>query len=54
VLKKIGRVLTGKVSRAGAGIQHVNLAARKDNLKAVLSKKLFARHVTWLFDVHQA
>ena len=53
VLRKVGRLLAGVVGSADAGSRHVQLEARKENLKAVLSKKLFARHVSWLLDVHR-
>jgi hypothetical protein len=53
-LRKVGRLLAGAVGSACAGSVHVKLESRKENLQAVLSKKLFALYVAWLLDVHRA
>ena len=53
VLRKVRRLLAGAVGSAGAGSGPVKLEARKENLKAVLSKELFARHFSWLLDAQR-
>jgi hypothetical protein len=52
-LRKVGRLLAGPIGDAGAGSRPAKLAARKENLRAVLSKKLFAQHASWLLDLHR-
>ena len=53
VLRKVRRLLARAFFSVSAGSPQEKLATRRENLKTVLSKNLFARHVTWLLDVDQ-
>ena len=48
-LRKVGRLITGG-GRAGTGSRLPSLVIRKENLRTVLSKKLFHRHASWLLE----
>ena len=50
VLRKVRRVLARAFFSASAACPQAKLEPRKENLKTVLSKTLFTRHVTWLLD----
>jgi hypothetical protein len=50
VLCKLGRLFTGN-GRGGAASELPILAVRKENLRAVLSRKVFVRHAAWLLDL---
>jgi len=50
VRRKVRRVLARVFFSASAGCPQAKLETRKENLKTVLSKNLFTRHVTWLLD----
>jgi len=50
VLRKVRRILARVFFSVGAGGPQEKLEPRKENLKTVLSKELFTRHITWLLD----
>ena len=53
VLRKVRRILARVFFSVGAGGPQEKLAPRKENLKTVLSKELFTRHITWLLNAPQ-
>ena len=53
VLRKVRRVLARAFFSASAACPQAKLEPRKENLKTVLSKELFTRHITWLLDAPQ-
>lgn len=48
--RKVRRVLARAFSSVSPDCPQAKLEPRKENLKTVLSKTLFARHLTWLLD----
>lgn len=53
VLRKVRHLLARACFGVSVGCPQEKLEPRKENLKAVLSKHLFTRHVTWLLDAPQ-